>query len=656
MSPKNHKKPWITALIKSYIKKRESYFLLLKRGLISRSQYNHFRNYVTNLIKTSKKNYYQTAFDHVKSDTKKTWKIINNMLSTNRKNNKKSMIEKIIANDYTITEEQEIVDILNDHFSTIGDKIASSIQPYPYDFSLNMPQIQENFSFSLVTPCIIKKIIMSQKNKKSNIYNYSIAVLKHISGLIAPVLTKLLNLSLLQGIFPDSLKIASVTPIFKGGDKTDVCNYRPISVLSTFSKIFEKVVAYQVNYYLRTNNILTPAQYGFRQGQSTTDALLNTLQYVYDNLDKNNTVISLFLDFSKAFDCVDHDILLRKLESYGIRDIELIFFKSYLSNREQYVSLSGLKSDKRTITRGVPQGSVLGPLLFLLFINDFPQCNTFFKFTLFADDSTLTCSFPHHNLNIIHETLNLQLISIDHWLRSNKLQINANKSNFIIYSYRNTYNIPPVSLGQNMIQQTTNTKFLGLYLDQHLKFNHHVQHISSKVSKTVGILHKLKHFFPDYALKILYNSLILPFISYGIEVWYATSDTLTSKISILQKKSIRAIHDLDYIAHTNDYFKNDNILKLQDLYKLQICSCLYKYNNLTNNEFHDRLIPHTNNHNHHTRNRNNLVLPQYTKATTQSSFLYQSINEWNNVPTPIQNSQSIYSFKRKLKGHYCSLY
>ena len=172
--------------------------------------------------------------------------------------------------------------------------------------------------------------------------------------MIAPVLTKLLNLSLLQGIFPDSLKIASVTPIFKGGDKTDVCNYRPISVLSTFSKIFEKVIAYQVNYYLRTNNILTPAQYGFRQGQSTTDALLNTLQYGYDNLDKNNTVISLFLDFSKAFDCVDHDILLRKLESYGIRDIELNFFKSYLSNREQYVSLSGLKSDKRTITRGVP--------------------------------------------------------------------------------------------------------------------------------------------------------------------------------------------------------------------------------------------------------------------------------------------------------------
>ena len=166
----------------------------------------------------------------------------------------------------------------------------------------------------------------------------------------------------------------------------------------------------------------------------------------------------------------------------------------------------------------------------------------------------------------------------------------------------------------------------------------------------------LKHFIPDYILKTLYNSLILPYISYGIEVWYATSDTLSSKISILQKKSIRAIHNLDYIAHTNEYFKNDNILKIQDLYKLQICSYLYKYYNSTDNEFHDRLIAHANNHNHHTRNRNNLVLPQYTKTTTQRSFLYRSINEWNNVHTPILNSLSIHSFKRKLKCHYCSLY
>ena len=316
----------------------------------------------------------------------------------------------------------------------------------------------------------------------------------------------------------------------------------------------------------------------------------------------------------------------------------------------------GSKSDKRIITRGVPQGSVLGPLLFLIFINDFPLCNPFFKFTLFADDSTLTCAFPNKDVNLIHQTLNTQLIRIDHWLRFNKLKINAEKSNFIIYSYRSSFNIPPVNLGINTIQQTDCTKFLGIHLDQNLRFNNHIQHISGKVSKTVGILHKLKLTIPDYILKHLYNSLILPYLTYGIEVWHAAPKVLTEKISILQKKSIRAIHNLDYNAHTNEFFKRDNILKLEDLYKLNLCSHLYSYTNSTENSFYSRINPHSDTHNHYTRNRNNLVLPRYSKTSSQSSFIYQSIKEWGNIPVSIQTSRTIHSFKRTLKKHYYSLY
>ena len=168
---------------------------------------------------------------------------------------------------------------------------------------------------------------------------------------------------------------------------------------------------------------------------------------------------------------------------YGIRDTELNFFRSYLSNREQYVSLLGVESQKKIITRGVPQGSVLGPILFLVFINDFPLSNAFFKFTLFADDSTLTCSFPNHDVNFIHETLSVQLVEIDKWLRHNKLKINADKSNFIVYSYRKSIEIPPLNLGLYTIIQTDSTKFLGIYLDQQLKFNNHIQHITGKFPK-----------------------------------------------------------------------------------------------------------------------------------------------------------------------------
>ena len=226
----------------------------------------------------------------------------------------------------------------------------------------------------------------------------------------------------------------------------------------------------------------------------------------------------------------------------------------------------------------------------------------------------------------------------------------------MVYSYRNSLIIPQVKLGIHVIHQTNNTKFLGIYLDENLRFNHHIQHITGKVSKTLGILYKLKNTFPEYVLKNLYNSLILPYISYGIEVWYAAPDFLTSKVFVLRKKAIRAIHDLTYNAHTIEYFKRDKILMIEDVYKLQICSQLFTYYHRTDNEFHNRLNPFSNNHNHFTRNRNNLVLPRYNKTKSQTCFLYQSIKQWSNVPISIQTAPSLRSFKRKLKGLYSSLY
>ena len=252
--------------------------------------------------------------------------------------------------------------------------------------------------FKPVTAEDIKNIIASLKNKPCNNSEFPICALKYVSGIVSEPLALLINQSLADGIFPQSLKVARVVPIFKGGCGNDANNYRPVSVLPLFSKIYERVVFNQLSAFLDKYNIINEAQYGFRAGKSTIEAILNHLQFVYDELDSGNLVISLFLDFRKAFDSINHEILLKKLHHYGIRGLAHKWFSSYLSNRQQFVSINGVCSGQCEVSYGVPQGSILGPILFLLFINDFPKCNPFFKYTLFADDTTLSCSFNSCNI------------------------------------------------------------------------------------------------------------------------------------------------------------------------------------------------------------------------------------------------------------------
>ena len=261
------------------------------------------------------------------------------------------------------------------------------------DFLNTTAQPINTFTFSPIQADDVARIINSFENKSSNVSTYSVKVLKVILPLICPILKELINRSFTESVFPKFCKVARVVPVFKSGSPSSVLNYRGISILPPFSKIIEKVVHKQLSDYLLSNNLLNPNQYGFRKNRSTTDAIVDMTQYIYDNLDCGDIVISFFLDFAKAFDTVNHAILLQKLQWYGIQDSALNWFNSYLSGRLQYVSLDGFNSQVHTIDRGVPQGSILGPLLFLIFINDFPNCSNFFKFTLFADDSTLTCKF-----------------------------------------------------------------------------------------------------------------------------------------------------------------------------------------------------------------------------------------------------------------------
>ena len=383
---------------------------------------------------------------------------------------------------------------------------------------------------------------------------------------------------------------------------------------------------------------------------TTTNALLSLTRNVYDELDRGNYIFSIFVDFRKAFDVVCHNILLSKLHHYGVRGDAYRFIASYLSNRRQFVRLGTSVSSTRVITHGVPQGSILGPLLFLVFINDLTLASQLFRCILYADDCTLSYAFPKSQSASVHNTLNEGLSDVSDWLLSSRLAVNTEKTKFIVFTCRGSVTISPVLLGTNVIQQVQYTKFLGLIIDQNLTFSHHINYLSTKISKTVGIMYRINSFLPNNILKTIYYSLLHPYLIYGCEVYLGTSRCHIDRLVVLQKKAIRAISNLGCSDHTSSYFGSLKILKLLDLHKYHVCIYIFKTMHFN---FDSSLLSVLNSrssiHSHLTRNSSNLSLPLYSLSKSQYSIVYVGIKFWNSLPSNVMSSNSVQSFKSKLK-------
>ena len=636
---KDRAKPWVNSHLKHLIKKRHSYFNKLKRNRVTPEFYRFFRNYVNKKLTDSKLEFFSRQLNQVKGNMKRTWNIINGLLKpcTNRK---MPNIRSLLINNQQIFGNDQISNSLNQHFSTIGSTISNS---FPGTSNRASPSrtIPNSLFFRPCTANDVDSIIRRMKNSSNNIDSYSPKILKLISNIVSPIIASLINKSLLSGYFPNKFKVARVVALHKGGSKEELGNYRPISLLPTLSKVFERFVYNQLYEFLEKFNILTPKQFGFRKGKSTVQAVMDQLKFVYDNLDLGNTVVSIFMDFSKAFDCLDHTILLYKLSCYGIRGLALNWFESYLSDRLQYTNVNNCNSPLAPVTHGVPQGSILGPLLFLLFINDLPTANDFFEPTLFADDSTLTCAFDNSNETLIKHKLESELNIIHQWLSANKIQVNYSKSKFMIFSYGKTYNLEELAFGNSSISVASEMKFLGITIDRNLNFKSHTAMISSKISKATGILFRLNNILPQSALKSLYDALVVPHLLYGLEIWYSTLQCNQDRIFKLQKKSIRAIRNLGYNEHTSSHFQILGSLKLDDLYKLRLLTFMYINKNLfaTNSDIHPHL----------TRHRNDMLLPHFRRARSQSSWMYQGATLWNNLPANLKALNTVGIFKSNIK-------
>ena len=450
------------------------------------------------------------------------------------------------------------------------------------------------------------------------------------------------------GTFPDKLKIAKVIPIFKKGDPSLFENYRPISLLPAISKVLEKIIALQLSSYFETNKLLFDNQYGFRPKHSTEHAALELIDRIINKMDTNEIPLNIFLDLSKAFDTIDHTILLNKLKYYGLKGPTLNLFQSYLTNRRQYTEIEDTTSTILPIQVGVPQGSILGPILFIIYVNDLPQCSNKFDFIIYADDTTLSStigSFSDINSNTNADSLiNAEICKVIEWLKLNKLSLNKTKSKYMTF-HMPKKEIPHLALtidGVN-IEKVEEFNFLGLTIDTNLKWKKHTDKISNKCSKITGVLNRLKLLFPQEIKCLLYNSLIVPHINYCITAW----GFHRNRITIIQKKAIRIITASSYISHTEPLFKQLNLLKVEDILTLHELKFYFKYNQgilpkyLQNWNF----IPNSKIHNHNTRKITTLhtlkTKHEFAKKTLKCNLPYTI----NNTPHIVKDKVNTHSFQ-----------
>ena len=500
-----------------------------------------------------------------------------------------------------------------------------------------------------VFPQDVVKVIDSLKNKNNNIHEISTSIIKDNKNKLAIPISILFNQSINSGQFPQCLKHATVIPIHKKGPKDDITNYRPISLLSTFSKIFEKLMKHSLIDFLESKNILNSRQFGFRAGKNTFTALKILTEEIYTSLDSQHLLLSIFIDFTKAFDTVNHDILLRKLRHYGIRGTINDWFKDYLLNRTQSIKLLNDTSTPLSIHYGVLQGSVLGPILFLIYINDitfiFNKLNTI----LFADDSTLYIT-DKNPINMIH-TANSELRILQKWCLSNRLIINLSKTFYMIFTNKPLNILPPLLFNDNIINKTDTHTLLGITLDEKMTFIPHITNLMLKLTRVMSLLYRVKDFVPQSTLKTLYNAHVLPHLHYCTPIWCSTYPTHLLPLFRIQKRFIRIITNSDFYEHTQPLFKDIYTLKLFDINKLEIAVYMYKLLNSENTN----LLQHPN-HNYHTRTRQNFRIPKHNLTIFQHSLAYLGPRIWNALPDYIKLKQTLHSFKTQLKRHILEQY
>lgn len=636
--------PWITNSLLTCMRKKENLYKKVKRrpfNMNLKHRYTLYSNTLNRLLKAARKSYYEEKIARAGNNSKEQWKIINSFLNKN-------------TSELTITELQiadrvldQPIDIANE-FNSFYCKQASSTPP-----SSNKSQVRSSQSFYLfpTDPNEIISIIHNLKVTSPGLDGIHSSYIKLIANHIAVPLSRIINLIFKTGTFPSQLKQAKIIPVFKKGERTFISNYRPIAILSSFSKIIEKCIEKRITNYLSKFSILTPSQFGFRPAFSTNLALLTFTDKIKKAIDSGELAGALFIDLTKAFDSLNHSILETKLTAIGIVGPALTLIKSYLCNRQQAVYVRSTLSDFLTTNQGVPQGSILGPLLFLIYMNDLPLSVTNSLPFLYADDTTILAT----GKSIDSLTLKLQkdLNNILSWCLTNSLSINPKKTKFMIFHSANKVLPSQISIKLNgsLINPDNECSFLGIVLDSNLKYSNHVIHLRKKLAFGVRILIRARYYFNISTLIKLYYAFIHSHINYCITTWGNTYLTHLSPIQHIQNQAIRLMTFSSYRSSASSLLRNFEILSTVSLFKYHLIIMLFKslHHLVPSSVFYPNALSNLN----RTRfaSNGNFLLPTIRTNFGRHTAYFSALSLWNSLPSHIKQCSTIGTFKKQLYSY-----